>query len=161
MNTHIDALDALLTELYREIGLAAGSHDLAGLQRLSKRIAQVEDLKRQWIVSERDVTKPDGNRQQAPFPLPTESAGSLRELAVEVTEGMIRQNLLTLTPHVKRGRIKPGEQLVVEAIPSGERFQTELLEQGNRLRARGEIARFYKDANVSAYSDAFRTAIRF
>lgn len=61
---------------------------------------------------------------------------------------MIRQNLLTLAPQVKTGKIKVGEELVIEALPSGERFQTELLEQGKRLRARSEIASFYRAAKV-------------
>jgi len=61
---------------------------------------------------------------------------------------MIRQNLLTLTPHVKRGRIKIGEELIIEVAPSGERFVTRLLRIGNKLRARGEIAHFYRTAGV-------------
>ena len=72
----------------------------------------------------------------------------LRELPVEVSAGMIRQNLLTLTKHVKQHRIKLGEELTIEAQPSGERFRTQLLEKGNKLRERGAITRFYRDAGV-------------
>ena len=72
----------------------------------------------------------------------------LRKLPVEVTQGMIKQNLLTLTEHVKRGRIRVGEDLNVEAQPSGERFRTDLVENGNRLRERGAIGRFYREAGV-------------
>ena len=61
---------------------------------------------------------------------------------------MIKQNLLTLTEHVKRGRIRVGEDLIVEAHPSGERFRTDLVENGNRLRERGAIGRFYREAGV-------------
>jgi hypothetical protein len=53
-----------------------------------------------------------------------------------------------LTPHVKRGKIKIGEELVIEALPSGEKFQTVVSDKGNKLRARGQIARFYKEAKV-------------
>jgi hypothetical protein len=72
----------------------------------------------------------------------------IRKLPIEVTEGDIRQNLLKLTPHINRGKIKVGEQLLIEALPSGERFQTVVSDKGNKLRARGEIARFYKDSGV-------------
>ncbi len=51
--------------------------------------------------------------------------------------------------HINRGRIKVGEELVIEAFPSGERFQTIVSDTGNKLRARGEIARFYRDAKVN------------
>jgi len=61
---------------------------------------------------------------------------------------MIRQNLLTLSSQVKRRKIKVGEELIIEAFPSGERFKTELLEQGKKLRARSEIASFYRTAKV-------------
>jgi len=75
-----------------------------------------------------------------------------RQLFVDdflIAETTLKRTLLTLTPHVKRGKIKVGEQLIIEALPSGEKFQTELLEQGNRLRARSEIAQFYRDAKVN------------
>ena len=62
---------------------------------------------------------------------------------------MIRQNLLTLTDAVKRGAIGVGDKLTVET-PNGEQFETILLETGNKLRARGKIAKFYRDFNVRA-----------
>ena len=60
---------------------------------------------------------------QSPLPI-TQNGQQLRKLPVEVTQGMIKQNLLTLTEHVKRGRIRVGEDLIVETQPSGERFRT-------------------------------------
>jgi hypothetical protein len=38
----------------------------------------------------------------------------------------------------------------IEARPSGELFCTDLLRDGNRLRERGAIARFYREARVHA-----------
>ena len=73
----------------------------------------------------------------------------MRQPPVEVTDGMIRQNLLTLTPHLKTAKVKVGEQFMIEAQPSGRRFATALLEKGNKLQERGEIARSYRDANVN------------
>lgn len=78
----------------------------------------------------------------------TQNSHKLRKLEVEVTQCMIKQNLLTLTDHVKRGRIRVGEDLIVETQPSGERFRTDLVENGNRLRERGAIGRFYREAGV-------------
>ena len=72
----------------------------------------------------------------------------MRELPIEVTAGDLRQNLLKLTPHIKRKKIKLGEEMIIEADPSGERFQTVVSEKGNKLRARAEVARFYKAAKV-------------
>jgi len=74
----------------------------------------------------------------------------IRKLEIHVTQGDINQNLLKLTPHINRGTINVGEKLVIEALPSGDRFQTVVSDTGNKLRARGEIAGFYRDANVNA-----------
>ncbi|MSU50770.1 MAG: DNA sulfur modification protein DndB [Opitutus sp.] len=84
---------------------------------------------------------------QIPVPV-TQHGQKLRKLPVEVTQGMIRQNLLTLTEHVNGGRIRVGEDLIVEAQPSGERFRTDVVDSGNRLRERGAIGRFYREAGV-------------
>lgn len=92
-----------------------------------------------------------GLKDASPNPrLVTPANGNLRELPIEVTQGMINQNLLTLTNHVKRGRIRTGEDLTIETDPSGERFTTELLTNGNKLQERGAIGRFYREAHVQA-----------
>jgi len=59
-----------------------------------------------------------------------------REIAVAVTEGMINQNLLTLTEAVRRRTIAVGDKLTVET-PSGDQFETTVLEAGNKLQERG------------------------
>ena len=86
---------------------------------------------------------------QTPVPV-TQNREKLRELPVEVTQGMINQNLLTLTDHVRWGRIRAGEDLIIEAQPSGARFRTDLVENGNKLRERGKIGQFYREAGVHA-----------
>jgi hypothetical protein len=73
-----------------------------------------------------------------------------RELLIEVSQGMINQNLLTLTEPLKRGQIRIGEELIIEAMPSGERFKTQVMTNGNKLQERGAIGRFYREAGVSA-----------
>lgn len=37
----------------------------------------------------------------------------------------------------------------LETAPSGDVFETELLQNGNKLRERGSIGRFYREASVS------------
>ncbi|MGJ8650800.1 MAG: hypothetical protein ACSHX4_10610 [Opitutaceae bacterium] len=67
----------------------------------------------------------------------------LRKFSVSISEGMIKQNLLTLTEAKKRGLVKEGEYFTITP-DSGERFETKLLSAGNRLQERGKIAAFYK-----------------
>lgn len=147
MNDQTKELDRHLSSIYAQISKAAQSHDLAAIRRHTAKAAEVEELKQQSATIQQRIASL--SRGETAEPLATgQTNGNLRELPIEVTGGMKRRNLLTLTPHVKRGKIKHGELLIIEALPSGERFQTELLEQGNRLRARGKIAKFYSDAKV-------------
>ena len=74
----------------------------------------------------------------------------LRRVLIEVTQGMINQNLLTVTEALKRGQLKAGEELIIEAIPSGEKFKTVVMPSGNKLQERGAIGRFYRKARVVA-----------
>src|SRR5205809_7083219 len=150
MNEPTNELNKLLGSVYSQIDEAAKKHDLTSIRRLTVRAAELEELKQQHATIQQRIASLSGAEVAESFSAEMEHTnGSLRELPIEVTGGMKRQNLLTLTPHVKRGKIKVGEQLMIEALPSGERFQTELLEQGNRLRARSEIAQFYRDAKVN------------
>lgn len=151
MPTQTDALNQHIVAGYNQIIDAAKSHDLAAVQRHSRKVAELEDLKHQHEAIQQRLANLGSKDANVATPLANErmrTSGTARELPIEVTEGMIRQNLLTLTPHVKRGRIMIGEELTIEALPSGERFTTVLLQNGNKLRARGEIAQFYRDARV-------------
>lgn len=151
MNTQSEELKKHISAAYGQIIEAAKQCNLAKIQTLARSVAELEDLKQQHeniqqrlanLASGVTVATASTTKEQ---PL---TNGKIRELPIEVTDGMIRQNLLTLTPHVKRGRIKVGEELTIQAIPSGERFTTRLMRIGNKLRARGEIAHFYRSAGV-------------
>ena len=151
MKTHTDELNQHIASAYNQIIEAAKNHDLAAVQRHSRKAAELEDLKHQHEVIQQRLANLSSKDASVASPITNEQMrtnGRTRELPIEVTEGMIRQNLLTLTPHVKRGRITIGEELTIEALPSGERFTTVLLQNGNKLRARGEIAQFYRDARI-------------
>ncbi len=150
MNEQTNELDKHLNAVYGQISEAAKKHDLPSIRRLTVKVAELEELKQQHAaIQQRIASLGSGVDSSELLNTTVQTNGNLRELPIEVTGGMKRQNLLTLTPHVKRGKIKAGEQLIIEALPSGEQFQTELLEQGNRLRARSEIAQFYRDAKVN------------
>lgn len=151
MTTSTD-IDKLLEQTMGGISAAAAKRDLAGVTGLTKRASELEAMKKTLMgIEDRLKTyRASATQSAAPNPAETESNGDLRELPVEVSQGMINQNLLTLTEHVKRGRIKAGEELLVEAAPSEERFRTDLVGNGNKLRERGAIARFYRDAGVRA-----------
>lgn len=72
----------------------------------------------------------------------------LRNLEIEVTEGMVNQSLLTLTEAKKRGEVQVGEKFTVH-LPDGTHFTSELTEPGNKLRERSSIRRFYTSAKVA------------
>jgi hypothetical protein len=142
LNTHIG-------QIYAQISEAGKNADLPAIQRLTRKVAELEELKQQEAAIQQRMVKLIHDEPTASIsPMNGKADGRLRKLPVQVSEGMIRQNLLTLTPHLKRGRIKIGEEFIIESLPSGERFQTVVMDKGNKLRARGEIARFYKDAKV-------------
>jgi len=153
MNTQTNELNQHINAAYDQIIGAAKQRNLPEVQRHSRKVAELEDLKQQHeTIQQRlaNLTSGIPAITAATTKAQPQANGKIRELAIEVTDGMIRQNLLTLTPHVKRGKIKIGEELTIEAIPSGERFVTVLLQNGNKLRARGEIAQFYRDARVNS-----------
>jgi len=148
MNEQTNELDKHITKVMAQITEAASKQDLVNIQRLSRKAAELHELKEQMAALDQRIASL--NEDSAQTAMKEQPNGKLRELPVEVTDGDIRQNLLKLTPHVKRGKIKVGEELIIETLPSGERFQTVVSEKGNKLRARGEVALFYREAKVKA-----------
>jgi hypothetical protein len=149
MNTQTNELDEHINNVMTQIAEFASKHDLAAIQRLTRKASELQELKEQMAAIQQRIVSLSGESAEVP---PATAArpvnGKIRQLAIEVTDGMIRQNLLTLAAQVKSGKIKVGEELIIEALPSGRRFQTVLLEQGKKIRERGEITRFYRDAKV-------------
>jgi hypothetical protein len=68
----------------------------------------------------------------------------LRYLEIVLTEGMINQSLLTLTKAKKLGLVRIGEAFKI-STPTGEPFETLIVEPGNRLKERGRIGQFYSE----------------
>lgn len=76
------------------------------------------------------------------------TTSGLRTLAIEVSQGMLNQHLLTLTDAKRSGLVKGGEKFKIQ-LPDGTIFSTELCDPGNKLRERGLIRKFYADSNVT------------
>ncbi len=151
MNEHTNEPDTHITKLMAQIIEVASkpAPDLAAIQRLSRKALEIKELKEQdAAIQKRIASLVTEEPTSAPVMANEHSNGVIRKLPIEVTEGDIRQNLLKLTPHINRGKIKVGEELLIEAYPSGERFKTVVSDKGNKLRARGEVAQFYRDAKV-------------
>jgi len=71
----------------------------------------------------------------------------LRRIIIEISEGMVNQSLLSLTAARKRKTVSLGERLKI-VLPDGTRFESEIVEPGNRLRERGLIRAFFQSAKV-------------
>ena len=139
----------LMDQTMTKITEAASSQNLAELEALTKRASELKHMKEQIAaIQHRLVSLTD--KGDAKFRPSNDSALTRRELLIEVSQGMINQNLLTLTEPLKRGQIRVGEELIVETLPSGERFKTAVMTNGNKLQERGAIGKFYRSAGVKA-----------
>jgi len=145
MKTIDQEIEELLTELQSLIAQAAKKADFGLTAKLSQNAkelevmkGQIKDIKARLGILKKNLS---GN------PMPEASTGKFRKLFCEVTGGCVRQNLLTLTRQIQRGVIKVGETMEIE-LPDGKRFITDVVEKGNKLRERGEIARFYRENHI-------------
>jgi hypothetical protein len=149
MNTE---LEMLKSEVFSQLAEAAKKADLGSIQRLARAATDLEELSQQRAKVEQQTNQiakfiKDGCLSEGVATGRGQSK-KMRELPVKITGGMLRQNYLSFTEHLKRRSLKIGDEFVIEALPSGDRFKTVLLEKGNKLQARSEIASFFKDASV-------------
>jgi hypothetical protein len=148
MDAFSNEIAAEIATTMEQIAAAAGRSDLTAVEQLTKKAAELSALKDQAeAIKSRVRILKNGAQPVGAF---VRTPGARRELAVPVSQGMITQHLLTLAEAVKHGKIRVGERLSIEALPSHDRFQTELLASGKKLRERGKIAKFYRDAAVQA-----------
>ena len=150
MNEQTNELDKQIKKVMAQIAEAASKRDLAAIQRLTQKASELQELKEQMVAIQQRFVSLTIERTDAPVPSMNQPTNGIRQLPIEVTQGMINENLLTMSRHVKSGKIKVGEQLVIEPLPSGKPFQTVLLRQGKKLQERGKIASFYRAVNVKA-----------
>ena len=147
MNELTEKIERATTDMMRQITAAAQRKDLNVLEHLTKEATELRAMSDQIAAIERRFESLMNGSPKADI---HKVARGIREFAIDVSQGMINQNLLTLTEQVKRGMIHIGERLMIETVPSGDRFETDLIASGNKLRERGKIAKFYRDAGVRA-----------
>ena len=142
-------INNLMDQTMSKITKAAASQNLTELEALTNRASELKRMKEQIAAIQHRLIGFAGNSE-----IKIQSNGhsnlAQRELLIEVSQGMINQNLLTLTEPLKRGQIRIGEELIIEALPSGERFKTVVMTNGNKLQERGAIGKFYREAGVHA-----------
>lgn len=149
MNT-TDVIDGLLREAMGGVTQAAAKQDLAALQALTRRATELKQMKEQIAAIDERVKAMAGVKLSSAAPAPETGRVSSREVFVEVTQGMINQNLLTVTEALRQRLLQRDEEMVIEVIPGGQKFSTKVLAVGNKLQERGEIGRFYRVARVNA-----------
>jgi len=150
MNALAEQITDAINHTMRDISKAAERCDFSELEHLTKKASELRAMKDQVVAIENRLVHMTNGTHTTAVPQQQRTPGVIRELGVEVTQGMINQNLLTLSDHIKRGMIRPGESLTIETVPSGDRFDTELLANGNKLQERGKIGKFYREAGVVA-----------
>ena len=153
-----------MKRLMEKIQTAAANQDLQSLSTLTLIATELKNLEAQHrsiglrldqLESQIEQISPNTAAIRATV-APTTAASisaPLRKALVTITQGMINQNLLTLTGPLKRGEIPRAlgrQEFLIEAVPSGQKFRTTLMRVGNRLRERSAIAQFYKEAGVRA-----------
>jgi hypothetical protein len=143
-------IETLMVRTMAKISHAAGKPDcnVAELEALTKRASELKQMKEQVAAIQHRLHSMSGGGESRGKSSARE--GFLRELLIEVSQGMISQNLLTMTMPLRRGLVKVGEELIIEPLPKGERFKTDVMQPGNKLRERGKIGKFYRDAGVQA-----------
>ncbi|MDF9834317.1 hypothetical protein M2103_002562 [Ereboglobus sp. PH5-5] len=68
------------------------------------------------------------------------------KVEIKITEGMIRQNLLTFTKPIKKGKLKAGQKMILET--KSEIVESEIIQPGNKLRERGAVGRLYRESHA-------------
>lgn len=143
------AIEILVDETMSKITKAAATKNLTELEALTKQASELKQMKEQVTAIQHRLIGLAGNRT-----IKSQMDGNSnlpnREIRIDVTQGMINQNLLTLTEALKRGQIRVGEELAIESLPSREKFKTVVIGGGKKLQERGAIGRFYREAGIHA-----------
>lgn len=138
---HIDEVIKMLTDKIQDEGTPEGNMDL-----LRSYAADVESVRKmRAAISHATESVIDVMTSNLGFSDDTValSTNHLRTIYIEVSEGMLNQNLLTMTTARRDGQVRLGEKFHI-TLPDGHEFETELCEPGARLRERGAIRYFYE-----------------
>lgn len=150
-----DKIDALIAKAWEELRNAANSKDSSALNSLNGRMAELNKMKKDLQLISVRVYEMDDSGKTVQIKNPTR----LRKISIRVTQGMLNQNLLTLTDACRQGIVHRGETFQIETLPNNGKINTTLLRAGNRLKQRGKIAAFYQAANVKPGDNVEMTEI--
>src|SRR5437870_5606969 len=138
------AVETLMAQTLAKISQLASEPecDVSDLESLTRRASELKQIKEQVAAIARRLLAMNGTGASGDInELRLTRDGFRRKLRIEVSQGMLNQNLLTLTDPIKRGQIKVGEELSIEARPSGDKFETAVVQPGNKLHERGAIGK--------------------
>jgi hypothetical protein len=139
-------IDCLMAKAWDDLEKAAKTKDSASLNPLNGRMAELGKMKKDLlgiITRIQEMSTPSQNG-------PGKTASGLRKIRIKVTQGMINQNLLTLTEALRNGIVRTQESFSIETFPNQRKFTTFLERVGNKLQERSSIGAFYRDAGVQA-----------
>lgn len=146
MKTLEDRLDVLEKATKTAIAAANEADQDRELTRLVKQRSELKCLRDQFHGLLHRVQAMEAGAGIKPTM--TTNGYSGRYLEIVVTQGMLNQNLLTLSDALRARKVQLGDIFRIKALPSGDEFETELVGGGNKLRERGKIAKFYREAGV-------------
>src|SRR5260370_18296564 len=102
--------------------------DVSEVEVLTKRASELKQIKQQVAaIQHRLLSMNGGNEGKVTS---EQRAAFHRELVIEVSQGMINHNLLTLTEPLKQGRGKVGEEMIIEAQTGGAQIPTFVMQEG-------------------------------
>lgn len=139
-------IDKLMAKVWDDLRDAADKKNSAALPPLNGRMAELGKMKSDLQAIIRRLNEM-GNYSRTED---GQGTTGLRRIRIRVTQGMINQNLLTLTEALNRGIVRTGETFNVETLPTHRKFTTTLKRVGNKFQERGWIGEFYKAANIQA-----------
>ncbi len=147
LQEHLEAMIDMLAGQIRDQAYPDG--DMAWLQNCAKEIEllkadlrALEAIRDHAVAVLTDSLSFDGDQVDV-------SSSGLRNITVEISQGMLNQHLLTLTDAKQQGLVRDGEKFAIQ-LPDGAKFETELCDPGNKLRERGLIRKFYEDSKINA-----------
>jgi hypothetical protein len=155
----LPVIDALLEKAFGEVEVAAETRDGARVDRLNDKIRRLERLRRTLL----DVYAKVNQIQSEPTGTPGGQDGQkLRVMTIRVTEGMLKNNMLTVSPYLKQGIVRYGEEMQIEVTsPYEQRFRTVIIQQGNKLQARGPIRRFLLENKIKPDDEVMLREVSF
>jgi hypothetical protein len=130
-----------------EVGVEMGEEIIAAMKKIRNALKLLNEASAEAELAESVLMGVDtsGSRNVT---------SGLRQIEVNVTEGMINISGLSLTGAVKKGILQLGETMRI-TLPDGKTFVTTIESPGNRLKERGLIAQFFKSENIEPYSSVY------